>query len=140
MDQSKKKGLPGDNPGRLLRNMSLQNMAPILRAGSWFPAVDVYETQAEIIVYMDVSGGDPEKLSVVAEEHLLTVSGERQYPPLTEVSCIHQLEIERGFFERAVPLPRAVDVSLASSVYQHGFLVVTLPLQRRKGKIQIMVA
>jgi HSP20 family protein len=139
MDQFKKRGLLGDHPGRILRNMSLQSMAPILHACSWFPAVDVYETQSELIVFMDVSGGDPGKLSVVAEEQTVTVSGERQYPPLTEVSCIHQLEIERGFFERAVPLPKAVDVSRVSSEYLHGFLVITLPLQRRKGKVRVRI-
>lgn len=140
MDQFKKRGLSADNPGRMLRNMSLQWMTPILDAGSWLPAVDVYETRDAIIVCMDVSGGDPRKLSVVAEEQLVTVSGERQRPSLAEVSSIHQLEIERGFFERAIPLPRAVDVSRVSSEYQHGFLVIILPLQRRQGKIRIRIA
>ncbi|MGV1099053.1 Hsp20/alpha crystallin family protein [Thiovibrio sp. JS02] len=140
MDQFTKRSLLAGQVGRNLRSMSMQGLLPILNAGGWFPAVDVYEIKAELIVYMDVSGADPRKLSVVAEEQLLTVTGERQYPVPNQISCIHQLEIERGFFERAVPLPKPIDVSKATSQYSNGFLIITLPLQRRKGKVSIKIS
>ncbi len=111
-----------------------------MHAGSWFAATDVYQTNSEIYVYMDVSGIDPDKLNVVAEEMSVTVSGTRQYPAPDKVSCIHQLEIERGVFERTVDLPRPVEVSQASSTCQNGFLIITLPLKQSKGRVEIKVS
>ena len=140
MDQFKKIRPADGQWGRLIRNMSVQHMMGSLQAGSWFAATDVYQTSTDIFVYMDVSGIDPEKLNVVAEEMSVTVSGTRQYPAPDKVSCIHQLEIERGVFERTVDLPRPVDVSKASSTCQNGFLIITLPLKQLKGKVKIEVA
>jgi len=119
--------------------MAMQGLLPLLRTGGWFPAVDVYELEGKLVVCVDVSGAEPGKLSVLAEEQLLTVSGERQCKTPEQISCIHQLEIERGFFERAIPLPRSIDVTKASSEYSNGFLVVTLPVQRRRERISIKV-
>jgi HSP20 family molecular chaperone IbpA len=88
---------------------------------------------------MDVSGAEPSELSVVAEEMKVRVSGERVYPLPEKICCIHQLEIERGYFERIVSLPRAVDVSKTSSAYKNGMLVITLPIWKHKGKARIKV-
>ena len=140
MDQYKKNSNLEKHCGRLIRNMSLQRMDPILQAGGWFPATDVYETVSEIFIYIDVSGVDPEKMSLVAESRSLTVSGVRNYPAPKKVSCIHQLEIERVFFERKISLPKAIDVAQTTSEYHHGFLIITLPLVPKKGKLKIEIS
>jgi HSP20 family protein len=140
MDRYKKNSNLDKHLGRMIRNMSLQRMDPILQTGSWFPAADVYETITEIFVYIDVSGVDPEKLSIVAEDMSVTVSGVRKYPAPEKVSCIHQLEIERVFFERKIALPKAIDVSLTTSEYHQGFLIITMPLLPNKGKLTIKVS
>lgn len=106
---------------------------------SWFPAADMYETASALIVHMDVSGMDPQTLSMVVEPTRVTVSGERRYETREEVACIHQLEIECGFFERSIYLPKAVDVSRVVSEYRKGFLVITMPLRRNSGKIMVAV-
>lgn len=111
----------------------------MFHAGSWFPAADVYETSSAIIVHMDISGMDPRTLSVVVDGTQLTVSGRRGYEPQEMVSRIHQLEIERGFFERSIALPKSVDVSKAVSESKNGFLLITLPLRRNARKIKITV-
>ncbi|MFZ5775574.1 MAG: Hsp20/alpha crystallin family protein [Thermodesulfobacteriota bacterium] len=137
MEQIRRKRFPGQT-GRVLRSMAPRLM-PGLAGNGWFPAADLYETENGLVVCMDVSGADPASLSITAEETSITVSGERQYPAPRKVACIHQLEIERGFFERTMPLPKPVDVGRASSELRHGILVVTLPLHRNKGKIRITV-
>lgn len=111
----------------------------MFHAGGWFSAADVYETASAIIVCIDISGMEPETISVTAEESRVTVSGRRGYEPQDMVSRIHQLEIERGFFERSIPLPKNIDVSEAVSETKNGFLVITLPLRRNAGKIKITV-
>lgn len=140
MDQYKKNISLEKHLGRMIRNMSLQRMDPILQAGGWFPATDVYETISEIFVYIDISGVDPDKMSIVADEMSVTVSGVREYPAPEKVSCIHQLEIERVFFERKISLPKAIDVAQTTSEYHHGFLVITLPLLPKRGKLKIEIS
>ncbi|PKN17608.1 MAG: heat-shock protein Hsp20 [Deltaproteobacteria bacterium HGW-Deltaproteobacteria-3] len=139
MDHSRKKTVPSQSAAAIPRNILRQRMFAVGQGGSWFPAADVYETASALIVHMDISGMDPRTLSVVADGTQLTVSGERGYEPHDMVSRIHQLEIERGFFERSIPLPKPVDVSRAVSESRNGFLLITLPLRQNTGKIKITV-
>ena len=79
--------------GRMLRNMSTHRMFPF-RAENLFIATDVYETVNEFIVYMEIPGVDPDKLSVLVNHASVTVSGERLRPDFDHTICIHQLEVE----------------------------------------------
>lgn len=139
MDHSRKKHPFGRTPNGFPQSMILRGVGSMFHAGNWFPAADVYETASAIIVCIDISGMEPETLAVMVEESLVTVSGRRGYEPQERVSNIHQLEIERGFYERAIPLPKSVDISGAVSESKNGFLQITLPLRRSMGKIKITV-
>ena len=105
---------------------------------TWEPAVDVYELNNEYIVFMDVSGVDPDELSVVAESRKLHISGTRK-SQLEGITCIHQLEIEYGPFERSIVLPHAIDVSKTSSSCKNGFLMVRMPALQDHGRVDIKV-
>jgi len=133
----KRRGVEG-SWGRVVRNMSFQG-GGAFHTGTLLAATDVYEAEEEVIIFMDVSGVSPENLSVIANETSITVSGERKLPVTENVTRIHQLEIERGFFERTIPLPKSVDPSATSSTYKDGFLVIKMPKIKPKGKIQIKV-
>lgn len=139
MDQFRKKRPPDRAPGEQPWSMVLRGMGSMFHAENWFPAADVYETASAIIVYMDISGIMPHSLVVTVEDSRITVSGERGCCPQEKVSHIHQLEIERGFFERTIALPKAVDASQAVSESRNGFLQIILPLRRTAGKITITV-
>ena len=139
MDQFRKRRPFDRVPGGLSRIMVLRSVGSMFHAGNWFPAADVYETASAIIVCMDISGIEPHTLAVMVEESQVTVSGERGYAPQDMVSCIHQLEIERGFFERCISLPKMVDVAKAVSESRNGFLLITLPLRGKTEKIRIIV-
>jgi len=123
--------------GRMMRSMTAANMN-LSPFASWEPAVDIYELDGLVVVIMDVAGVDPGRLNVYAESRKLTVSGERRLP-FANLTCIHQLEIEYGPFERTVALPVAVDVSGTTSECRNGFLRVTLPVQRDRGRVEIKV-
>ena len=139
MNYSRKKPVPGQSVAANPWNMIRHHMFPVVHGGNWFPAADVYETASAIIVHMDISGMDPQTLSVVVEGSQVTVAGERRYESQEMISCIHQLEIECGFFERSISLPKTVDVSRAVSESRNGFLLITLPLRRNPEKIKIPV-
>ena len=103
------------------------------------PATDVYETADEIIIYMEVPGVDPQSISVVADQTTVVISGGRMPPPFPETTCVHQLEIEHGEFERVIPLPTSIDVSATFSKCRNGFLKVVLPKHRSIGWIKVEV-
>jgi HSP20 family protein len=139
MDQFRKKHLFYRVPGGVQWSMVLRGPFSMFHSENWSPAADVYETDSAIIVYMDISGVEPHTLAVMAEDSQVTVSGVRGYEPLESVSCVHRLEIECGFFERTIPLPKTVDASKAVSECRNGFLLISLPLRRNTGKIKITV-
>lgn len=104
--------------------------------GTWEPPVDLYETDREIVVVVEVAGVDHRSLRVQLDGNRLSISGLRResYPPVVR---IHQMEIEYGYFERVVRLPAAVDEQGVSATYRDGFLKVQLPKLRRERRIEI---
>ncbi|MEW6219740.1 MAG: Hsp20/alpha crystallin family protein [Thermodesulfobacteriota bacterium] len=126
--------------GRMFRNLSLPSMTPFLATRGWCPPVDVYESEREVLVYVDGAGIDPAHLTVVAEPTTVTIAGLRQRPLIDNVSRIHQLEIEHGRFQRTINLPMPVDVQHTSSCYRHGFLEIRLPKLRPVGRVEIKVS
>jgi HSP20 family protein len=112
-------------------------------AGSrfWQPQVDIYESDTDLIVRVELAGAKSEELSVSlsADERFLSFGGIRKEP--TGERCgpmrCHQLEIYFGPFERAVPLPAGVRVlrDEIKAVHRDGFLVVTLPKMTEAPKL-----
>lgn len=113
--------------GRMLRNSNLTRMMPISSCNEWEPAVDVYETSDDIIVYMDTAGIDMENLAVTAEKNKVTVEGRRALPKRGNICCIHQLEIELGCFKRTISFPVSIGVSGTSLSCKNGILEIRLP-------------
>lgn len=138
MDEFRKRSVIGSHHGRAMRTMAVPGMSG-LAPGDWIAATDIYETEEALVVCIDVSGAAPEQLSVVAEEQRLTIAGERSCPVPENLRAVHRLEIERGCFEKRITLPGPVDVAAATSVHQHGFLVITLPKLKTRGKVRIPV-
>lgn len=124
--------------GRMLRNMSLGRMMSF-ESGQWQPPVDVYESDAEFIIYCDLAGADKESISVVVDETHLRLTGTRQLPKHEAIACVHQLEIELGQFSRLITLPGYIDTENVASVYTNGILKITLPKRQKQGRIDITI-
>ena len=124
--------------GRMLRNMSLARMMS-MESRQWQPAVDVYESDREFIVYCDLAGTDGNSFSVVVDQSHLRISGTRKLPTQKSIACVHQLEIELGQFTRTVSLPGLVEVDKVTSVYTNGILTVSLPKKQEKGRVNITI-
>ena len=99
----------------------------------WLPCADVYETEADLVVRVEVAGIEKESLNVAlsSDRRILTIRGTRSEQFIDERRKIryHQLEVYFGPFERDVLLPSdlSVDADQVSATYREGFLVVTLP-------------
>ncbi len=91
----------------------------------WHPPTDVYETDAQITVKVDLAGVDEDAITVQLEGRELSIRGCRQDP--AEKLAYQQMEISYGEFRADVHLPCEVDEERAHAYYEGGFLYVDLP-------------
>ena len=96
-----------------------------VRAGVWSPPTDVYETEENYVVRVEIAGMREEYFEIVFENNFLMISGGR--PDLPERRAYQQMEIRFGKFETAVGLPGPVDLDASRADYAEGFLTVTMP-------------
>jgi HSP20 family protein len=94
----------------------------------WKPRADVYETDAELIVHMDIAGMRAEDFVVELDEGILRIAGERQTRQQGK-RHYHAMEVQVGPFERRFRLPVVVDPASTRATYQHGFLEIRLAKQ-----------
>jgi len=113
--------------GRMLRSTSLARNTPITSSRGWQPDVDVYETSDDIIVLLDTAGIDMNTMSATAEKNSITVQGRKSLPRRSHVCCIHQLEIETGFFKRTITFPVAIQVAAITFSCKNGILEIKMP-------------
>lgn len=99
-----------------------------LHQDTWHPPTDVYETDTEIIVKVDVAGVEEGNMEVSIEDGLLRVTGFRTDCSNFTKLAVHRLEIICGEFETHVHLPHAVDPrNEVQCSYHNGMLTVVLP-------------
>jgi len=92
---------------------------------TWSPPTDVYETDDNCVIKLEIAGMKDEDFEVAFENNILMISGNR--PDLNERRAYHQMEIRFGKFEIAVEMPVQVNMEKATAGYQDGFLVIVLP-------------
>jgi HSP20 family protein len=94
---------------------------------TWQPAVDVYESQDEVVAVVDLSGVKQDDIELAVGRNSLTLVGERRDPgerPDRRFTC---MEIPFGPFERTVQLPTVVNPEAVSATYEAGFLRIVMP-------------
>jgi HSP20 family protein len=96
-----------------------------VRSSIWTPPTDVYETETNLIVKVEIAGMSEEEFEVMVEEQVLTIRGVR--PDQNERRAYHQMEIGFGKFEITISLPSGVDLEQAAAEYQQGFLTIHFP-------------
>lgn len=93
----------------------------------WQPSVDVYELEEEIHVVVDLGGVERDRVQVTLDGEILHVRGWRKDPAPRKRVRLHQIEIDHGFFERAIRVDPPVDRDRLEATYRDGFLRVRLP-------------
>jgi HSP20 family molecular chaperone IbpA len=91
----------------------------------WEPAVDVFESRAEIWLYYALPGVRPQELEIELDGAELVVRGRRVLPQIVQGASIRQLELPYGAFERRVLLPAGA-YRISAQQLDQGFLVIRL--------------
>ncbi|OGZ04801.1 MAG: hypothetical protein A2845_05550 [Candidatus Lloydbacteria bacterium RIFCSPHIGHO2_01_FULL_49_22] len=89
-------------------------------------AIDMYETDNELIIQSMIAGVAPENLHIAITRDLVTITGKRIAPGVPEHDYITQ-ELYWGVFSRAIALPFEIDTDGAEAVEKFGLLIIRLP-------------
>jgi len=111
---------------------------------AWAPAVDIYETENELVVKADVPDVNPEDLDIRVENNILTIRGERKFETQghEKVNENNYLRIERayGSFSRSFSLASSVNSEAIKADYHNGVLTLSLPKREEAKPKQIKVS
>ena len=106
---------------------------------AWVPALDVWETESEIVYALDLPGVPEEKISVELDEGALTITGERERVGEQSDERFYRFERRFGRFSRTVGVPQGVTEDGVSAEYRDGVLEVHVrkPEQPKPKRIQV---
>jgi HSP20 family protein len=94
----------------------------------WSPAVDIYETENELVLKADIPDVDPKSVGIQLENGTLTLKGERQFEQEKNGhKGFHRIERSYGSFVRAFSLPDTIEGEKVKADYKNGVLTITLP-------------
>lgn len=110
--------------------------------GNWSPALDATEDKDQYTVTLEVPGLKKEDISVVVQDGVLTVSGERKSEKEVKEGTVHRSERYYGKFSRSVSLPTAVSADKVTAGYKDGVLTVNVPKaeEAKPKSIEVTVA
>lgn len=110
----------------------------------WTPNVNLYETEHDYLVCVDLAGVDKEKIDITVHEQRLVLRGARMVPQCPSAQDgapdgepdqsrdhtrvrVHLMEIDHGAFSREVELPHDVHTERITARYIDGLLWIDLP-------------
>ncbi len=93
----------------------------------WTPAVDILESENELIVKADLPEVKLEDIAIQLENGILSIKGERKFEHQEAKAGYHRLERSYGAFARKFAVPDTVDAEKVKAAYKDGVLTVTLP-------------
>jgi|SRR6185437_3331621 len=107
----------------------------------WTPAVDIFETENELVLKADLPDVDQNAIDVRVENQTLTIAGERKFENKQDGKGYHRIERSYGQFVRSFAVPNTFDTENINAQYRNGVLTVTLAKKEaakpRQVKIQV---
>ena len=115
-----------------------------LEKEKWFEpegqlAIDVYQTEEELVIQSAIAGVKPENLDISIEEDQILIKGSREKPDEEGERNYFYQECYWGPFSRQIILPEETDPSRATAGIKEGILTIRIPKIERKKKRKIMV-
>ena len=93
----------------------------------WVPALDVWETDSEVVYAFDLPGLAEDDISIEAQDGSLTVTGERTRTNETSNDRFFRFERRYGTFTRTIGLPQGVSEDAIQASYDSGVLEIHVP-------------
>ncbi len=103
---------------------------PTVARPEWRPPSDLFETDEEWVVKVEMAGLGEEDFEILLYEDRLIIKGYRPWSPACAQGRFHIAEIRHGAFEVEVPVLGSIQRENISAQYEQGMLRVTLPKLR----------
>jgi HSP20 family protein len=107
---------------------------------SWMPTADIYESDSELVVKLDLPGVEAKNVDVRVENNILTVRGERNFEYKQNGESYHRVERSYGAFARSFELSTSVDADKIRATYNAGVLSITRPKAEAAKPKRIQIA
>jgi len=95
-------------------------------ARPWAPAVDIYETENELVLKADLPEVKLDDIDIRVENGTLTLKGKREFEKKDEGKGYHRIERSYGSFVRAFTLPESSDPEKIAADFKEGVLKITV--------------
>ncbi len=102
-------------------------------------AVDVYQTQSDIIIKTMVAGIRPEDLDISITRDMVTIKGSREDNTSIDDEDYFQRELFWGSFSRTILLPQEIEIEEAEAIERHGLLTIKLPKINKDRQTKLRV-
>ncbi|HYL36554.1 MAG TPA: Hsp20/alpha crystallin family protein [Bryobacteraceae bacterium] len=112
---------------RLFQDTMNRLMSDQETARPWSPAVDILETENDLVLNADIPGVELKDVDINLENGTLTLKGERKFEKEEKNKGFHRMERSYGSFVRYFTVPDTVDSEHVRAEYHNGVLTVTLP-------------
>ncbi len=107
---------------------------------TWAPAVDIYETEHELVVKADLPDVNEKDLDIRVENSMLTIRGQRKFEQSVKEEDYLRVERAYGSFTRSFSLPNTVNTEAMKAEYRNGVLTVRMPKREESKPKQIKVS
>lgn len=101
-------------------------------------AVDVYQTESELVIQSAIAGVKSEELDISVEGDLVIIKGERRRP-IEENEDYFSQECYWGSFSRKIILPVEVDPGRIDASLKNGILTIRMPKIVREKKMKVTI-
>ncbi len=125
----------GEGFGRFLEPFEEENWS----VTTWAPSCDIYETDNEIVVKVELPEVKKENIKVSLENNVLMIRGERKFEEETKKENYHRIERSYGDFVRSFTLPSFADPNKINAEYKDGVLRVTIAKREESKPKQVEV-
>jgi HSP20 family protein len=112
----------------------------VRRSSGWgVLAAELFDDKKKVVVRLEAPGLEADEIDLQVRDNMLIVRGEKHQQRERDEGNYHIMECAYGSFERAIPLPAAVDSNKAKADYKQGVLQVELPKAKGSTSSSIKV-
>ncbi|MFC1687694.1 Hsp20/alpha crystallin family protein [Patescibacteria group bacterium] len=101
-------------------------------------AVDVYQTEKDIVIKSTIAGVRPEELDISINNDMVTIRGKRDKEIEAKDVEYFYKECFWGGFSRSIILPTEVKVDKVQSNLKNGILTIILPKVMKANKVKVI--
>jgi HSP20 family protein len=129
-----------DEVNRLFEDNFTRERSGHAELATWAPAVDIYETENELVVKADLPDLQEKDIDVRITNNTLTIRGERKFEKDVKEENFLRIERTYGAFMRSFSLPNTVSSENIRAEYRNGVLTLHMAKREESKPKQIKIS